>query len=472
MAVTICAAPRAQPVVMRAIPLDAVIVSIIATCVSLVWGWCIPFDGAPDERTHFSLALYIATHHSLPILDQSPGFVHTFCVAAGCIDTYATSAPGAAIVSAAALVFQHLLTGLPYDPSPFSTVGMHLSRIPDPFVFAARLPSALFVGIYVLFLAATVRLASNNCSVRRTALILGAFIPQVTFVGAYVNDDSFGLAAGAAVVYTALRIVRHGLRPHTAILGGLSVGALLLAKINYDVLLFPVVVALLLRLAEEHKRSTAWRFLVLSAILWCVAFAIGGWWLFRNALLYGDPTGLHAMMQAFDRIRPGYSHTHSFAAHGYTLVTLFLETNWARLTFKSFWGVFGYMGIYLPSLLYRLFAGLLLLGGGGLMLRMLRCCRDRTATWDEVLLGTSFSIAMVLVILLSAWASLTKDYEPQGRYLFSALVPLALGLAIGIHAWRVPGPIRACIVPTLAVTMAGVNIFALWFVLVPAIPII
>jgi hypothetical protein len=104
-----------------------------------------------------------------------------------------------------------------------------------------------------------------------------------------------------------------------------------------------------------------------------------------------------------------------------------------RDTFRSFWGQFGWMGVVLDT---RVYFVLLLLSGvalGGLILRAVRGGQRRLPP-ALVLLG----IAILLTCLVYIWYN-TQFLQHQGRYLFTALIPVAIFFSLGWEGALRPG---------------------------------
>ena len=90
--------------------------------------------------------------------------------------------------------------------------------------------------------------------------------------------------------------------------------------------------------------------------------------------------------------------------------------------FKSFWATYGWFQVLLPPLVYFVLLALALFAGVGLV-RGLRL--NRRGGTAEVLarlrLATLSILVVFLALLVLAWYMAT-DFQPQGRYLFGALV--------------------------------------------------
>jgi hypothetical protein len=233
-----------------------------------------------------------------------------------------------------------------------------------------------------------------------------------------------------------------------------------------------------------------------------VAFLVCGWWLIRNMLVYGplDPVA----MVRHDEIVVGQPRwaTYDLEAFDYFF----------RILFRSFWGMFGWMGVVLDDGYYILYLVLTVLGVAGLIIRRERVptpaanmsraesgaqtsdmaasagAMNRAPTTADPL-GAQFIAplggrgilhhrplllwATVLVFAEVAYYNLTF-IQPQGRYLFPALVPIALFLARGWQrladraagGWRsrllVAGPLAGAIAWGLGEVHGSLRAAELW----------
>ena len=109
---------------------------------------------------------------------------------------------------------------------------------------------------------------------------------------------------------------------------------------------------------------------------------------------------------------------------------------YVALAFAHFWGDFGWLQLPLPLGWYALFAGLSLFSTLGLMRAGARrlqvsgrelSSRDR---WLLVLAGAAgFALLAVFLPMIG------QRWQPQGRYLFPALVPMLTLLLYGLRSW-------------------------------------
>ena len=99
---------------------------------------------------------------------------------------------------------------------------------------------------------------------------------------------------------------------------------------------------------------------------------------------------------------------------------------YAALLFPGFWGNFGWLQAPLPVWIYGLLAVVCLVGlAGALMVLRKRSDPLRGIT-------VSWLVAAGLAALLTVAPMIGRDWQPQGRYLFGALVPITGLLLIGL----------------------------------------
>lgn len=423
--------------------------------VALLWAAIIPFGEAPDEPTHFDEARFIAEHNRFPVFDQETDFLQTYCTgpAGPCGTSYALLPGLNYAISAGFMKLQHAFTGEPYS-------SLH---------FAARLTSVLSIPIYVFFLWMTAQLLLAQRLARVTALLLGAFIPQVAFIGGYVNNDAFSLAVGAAVTYLSVRLLCNGYSRFMPLYGGVALGLLALSRANYYPLfgLFAVAWAFAAYRMWQNDR-TARRIALYSLVTVTVTMAIGAWWYIRNLQLYGDPLGLDTMNAVFDALAP---LRQSRADQGATFTSLlFDDPVWTKFTFRSFWGVFSWMSVFLNSRIYLLIETMLFGAAAGLVIAAYRALSKhgrRVWRWRSSWAWLLLALLLPTAILISVWTSLYNDFQPQGRYLYAALIPVVLLTSLGLHSLWENGVYRQTVTLLIGGGMVLLNLYSLIFVLVP-----
>jgi hypothetical protein len=163
------------------------------------------------------------------------------------------------------------------------------------------------------------------------------------------------------------------------------------------------------------------------------ALVLGGIWWLRNFYIYGFPdfAGLGAHNRVVvDQVRTA-ARIAEIGAGPYLAEAV-------RTTFNSFWGQFGWMALPLQDWMYAIFLALMLIVGVGLLVDRLvlkplsvapELARRKRLVW--LILWLAIGLTLLMYVYYNA-----EFLQLQGRYLFPALIPTGLLLAVGLDAWR------------------------------------
>lgn len=154
----------------------------------------------------------------------------------------------------------------------------------DRFLFTARALSALALVPVPLLVVATARRLRLSWPTATAAALLPFAVPQLTYVGGVVTNDTMLVLLGAATAYLVARVVTGDRSVGAAVVLGVVVGLALLTK-AFSLMLFPAVgVAYVPRL----RTPAAWRLAARRiAVFTGVATLTGGWWWVRNVVRDG-----------------------------------------------------------------------------------------------------------------------------------------------------------------------------------------
>ncbi len=342
---------------------------------------------------------------------------------------------------------------------------------------ALRLASALLgAGVVVLAYGVARLLFPKQEWLALTTAVLAAFIPQHLSIMASLNNDSLAELLIAAVLFVlvwwTVRAVTENSRPETAqqsspaalLLLGVLLGLGFLTKgTNY--LIAPLIgVTLLWRYWRD------WRSLIRAGLLvFLPAFLLGALWWGRNIIVYG---GLDFLGKAaHDSVVVGQPRTAEWIARFGLADTV---AQFFRTTFNSFWGQFGWMAVPMPPRIYLLLLLLLVTAVTGLIVWAVYGRNQ-----DEGRYGRIHLLLFLLLLLMTAGLHIGYNVtfvQHQGRYLYPALIPIALGMAVGLGMWLrllirpfIPRlPHLPYLLPlTLGLGLAALNIFALYRWIIP-----
>lgn len=374
---------------------------------------------APDEPAHYNYVRYLAEEHRFPVLKAGD-------FPAGYLDE----------IKAAGFPPEMSIAPIRYEfhqPPLYYLLAMPVYGLSGGALLPLRLLSVVLGALLLPVIYWTVREvvpASPGLALGTTAFV--AFLPMHLAMTAAVNNDALAELVGAVVLLLAVRYLKPatptagaGRDARLLVLLAISTGLALVVKSSLYILLPLVLLAIAARhlwLEGEGRLLRAGGLYLLPAALLALP-----WWL-RNVALYG---GLDFLgLGRHDAVVVGQLRTAEFvASHGLPA----LLRDMALTSFRSFWGQFGWMGVLLDQRLYQFVAVLSLLAVVGLGMWAAGAWRGRAGVprWQWAAVGLLVLWAG-LTLASYAWYN-TSFVQHQGRYLFRALLPIGLGVALG---WR------------------------------------
>ena len=365
-----------------------VILSVHAVLAAVYWHYT-PYEAPPDEKPHGHYVQVLAEKHRLPHFTGYEG------------DGYEAHQPP--LYYAMGIPF--LLAG--------RAIGMEQ---PAEMV---RLLSLLLGGLSVIMVYFAVLTAFSGD--RAMALMCSAFVallPTHSMVSSSVSNEILVEVLFGLAFLLAADILINGSSWRKTVMLGLVVGAGLLTNaaclILFGVAFLTYVLvwrrgALSLRAATVH----------LLAVV-TVGIIIGGWWLVRNQVLYGDPLASAKFRQVFSGLPgPHYFLDMGMPLYGY----LYLFVEW---TFESFWGRFGHMSVRMPNWSYVVLALVTIVVDAGFLAQLARRKLPLDRSVAIVYGFTLLAVVAAFVVFNTEWL------QAQGRYLYPALVPISVFWVIGI----------------------------------------
>lgn len=439
--------------------------------ITVAYGVVNPLFEAPDEHWHFFTAVYIAENKRLPIVEeeydtwlsqeaaQPPLYYILSAVLIAPLDTsdareevwlnpFGTQGIG----NAAALANRNQIIHTTAEAWPWhgTFLAAHLPR-----VFSTLLGLGTLLGIYY-----SARLIWPNAAQRpllATALV--AFLPQFNFQHAAVSNDPLIIFLCTAALWQLIWLWHHPPTMRRLLLLGITIGLAALSK-NAGVLLLLFAIGFLLvrSLKEKSTDFANWRRLSSSALAswsWQTAVTlllpvllITGWLWWRNWQLYGDWTAT----SQFIRLAGG--------DRDFTLLQVLAESGGL---WRSLFAVFGWFNLLAPAWVYWVWNGLVVIGLAGIVRLEIRDWRLGKTTNLQNYLLPFMLFGWVLAVYTGLVLFMLRTPAAQGRLLFPAILPLALGLAHGLASWRWR-PLF-WLAPTAALLT---TLYGLWGVIVPA----
>ncbi len=347
-------------------------------------------------------------------------------------------------------------------------------------VLPLRLISVTLGALLLLVVFGTVRaIFPTQPGLALVTIALIAFIPQHVAMTAGVNNDALAeLVVGGTLWALVVYVGGDRERDRPWQIGLLLAVALLTKTTAYAV----VVVAMVAVLVRWRRERRAWGWAV-GQLAWMLvpALIVSAPWFIRNGLTYGwsDPLGL----VRHNEIVEGQLRTSEYLAlHGWAA---YWERAW-RFTFQSFWGQFGWMGVVLPARIYKGLTLLSTLLVAGFIVWLLQRRRPSRSTNLPIYQSTNFPISQspnspilplfllalsaILTFLSFVWHNLTF-VQHQGRYLFPALIPIGVAVALGLDALAgvLPQRLRSWAIAALFAGLAALDVYCLFRFIIPCL---
>ena len=342
-----------------------------------------------------------------------------------------------------------------------------LSGIVSDFYLRVRLANAfLFLSLVLVF----------AIQIKRSKWMVPFIVisPQVWYVFSYFNNDAFPLFIAMILAlqvvdpesslnrYLASPTMGHQVRG--GILIGILIGFLLSSKLNYRLyIVFLIFVGLWGVLFETSVpqrilRLKKWIFLFIVALL--VYLPLYGYDQYVNDFKK-DEKGLIAMERhAAPQFKPSTMQNNLSSTYpglrlkekGISLQELLIQnSDWRELSFKSFFGLYGYMDLVSGEGYYLAVTSALI----GFFLIVFFYVVFTLPARDVIFI---FFVLLFsgLVVGQSVYHSWVNDYEPQGRYLFPILPMLMIGLA------RLPTSFRLRVMPLVWADVFYISAYGLF----------
>ncbi|MGJ3240643.1 MAG: DUF2142 domain-containing protein [Anaerolineae bacterium] len=381
-----------------------------------LFAWRVPDWQAPDEPAHYNYIAQVVAGDPLPIIemgDWDNAYLET--------------------LKANDFAPQYLddLDQVQYEdhqPPLYYWLASPIFGLSGGDLFAVRMVSvALGALIIALSYAITLAIVPERRHLALAVMALVAFLPQNLHILASVNNDALAGVVIAVLIGLCVRYLQG--TNDSPVWLGVGVGVAFLTKTTIYFMAGVVLIVIAMRwwrTTERDLLTLAWHYVRFGIPSGLIALFYWG----RNLLTYGFPDFLG--LQAHDAVVVGQPRRADFIAEN-GIVIYWRD---ALLTsFHSFWGQFGWMEARLADALPGVFAlivALVIVALAGLVMRAVRPPGDPLPSQVRVLL------ALVIAFALAQYVYYNLTFvQFQGRYLFVALIPTALGLVLGLDQWRV-----------------------------------
>ncbi|MEM4724342.1 MAG: DUF2142 domain-containing protein [Candidatus Hadarchaeum sp.] len=403
---------------------------IVYIALGVLYALSTPLWQAPDEPAHYNYVRYVAENRRLPVLQmgdfpvayleeiKAKRFPPEMSIEP---IRYESWQPPLYYVLAAGLL-------VPARSLPLASQ-----------VWLLRLFSVLLgAGVIAVAYSTAREIFPNYPSLAWGTAAFAAAVPMYVATTAAISNDALAELLVGGVLLSCVRALKRGVTARTVVWLGLLAGLGLLAKMSV-VIAVPLVMATVwldARRTKHESEGQGWAFHILLFL--GVTLLVCGVWFVRNGMTYGWNDLL--IWRRHGEVVQGQLTTAQYLA----------ENGWKRwigalmrVTFQSFWAQFGWMAVPVDRRIYQALWLLCVLSAVGLALFVVRQVRrqnkavpsngilpDRLEPWQWEALGL-LGLLLVFSLFSYLWYN-ARFVQFQGRYLFTALVPLGLAFALGL----------------------------------------
>lgn len=380
-----------------------------------------PFGNPPDEYNRYLIPQYIAEHGTLPNGYEESIRINGYGFSYG---------------------FQPIL---PYMFQGYAMWFVKLFTTDQTALLYTARGVNLILGLLTAWLV--LLLAKEWFRDRRFGWIfafLATFLPQSIFIHTYVNTDSCCMLSIAVMLYGLTLGLKSSFSRSSSVI--MALGIILCALSYYNA--YGYILSCILLFTVFFVTSSGGKlhfqlrgFLARGSFISVLVLLGISWWFIRSAILYeGDFLGLRtrdacAALYASPAFHPDTRVT--WQNQGFSLWDMLRKSDFWMLSSLSFIGIYGAMDIITSIWVYRFYKTLIFCG---ILLCALIPSSASIHTKDLEQTGKGLRIfyhgnmifCMLMPFILSLIYSYSVDYQPQGRYLLPALLPLCYYVTHGL----------------------------------------
>ena len=391
---------------------------LLVFCICLTGAQLFPVDQCPDEYLRSRLIVWMVEKGTLPTGDE----LETMALCPPPGDNYG---------------FSYALR--PYLSSMISAVfvkaAMLFSDSDSVLLLAARFGSVLSVTGCFWF---CIRLGHRLFDKRNSAIlfaVLVCFLPQVMFLGMYHNNDALSLFAVCMMLFFLVEgyAQQWPIKCCVGLAVGFSIGLLSYYSI-YGWILMCAVFCIVSVVTDRKIVDKGRLIFKREGLIGGICLLLAGWFFIRSALIHnGDFLGI-----AYEEVSRAHVESLGYRLFQYICyrrdglsIPEFIrlgDYGWLRTTAQSFVGTFGNMTLFLPMFLYGIYFTIFVLG----LLRFLAVLIHKRMCRRDSLLMLVMLVSGGINFSLHLWQSYARDYQAQGRYIITLILPLAYMLTYGL----------------------------------------
>ena len=342
---------------------------------------------------------------------------------------------------------------------------LFLSGIVTDFYLRLRLANAF------LFLLLIITLTLKIKRVQWTVLFL-IMTPQLWYIFSYFNNDAFPWCISMLLAWQVVDpdsslnrfLVGADIRTNLGkgVFVGILIGLLLMSKLNYWIYIGYIgcigLWGILFDSAADHRFVLLKKWIFIGCVALAVYLPFYGYNQYVNDFNKSEKIMIVIEKFAAPQFKPSTLMKDLSSSYkglrlrdkGHSFQEVFIQNpDWRDLSFKSFFGLYGYMQFLSDSDYYQ--AVIYTLGAFFILVFIYVAF---TLPTKDILFFLFVLFFVILTLGLSTYHSWVNDYQPQGRYLFPILPILMIGLA------KLPASFRTRIMPPFCLIFFTLSVWS------------
>jgi 4-amino-4-deoxy-L-arabinose transferase-like glycosyltransferase len=408
------------------------LIVVVYLVLAVLYAVYTPAWQAPDEPAHYNYVRYLVQNHDFPVLHQGD-YPHGYLE-----QIKAAKFPPGMPIDTIRYEF--------HQPPLYYALGAVLFSLAGDSLLLLRLFSVVLgAGLIVLAYAVARRIFPAWPALALGTAAFVAFLPRHLASVAQAGNDTLAELLFAAVLLVLVNWLTTDAQPGTShmthdasgttarpmprdsvyrlLLLGLLLGLIAITKTTAYFSLALILGVMVW--AWRRQRAPATRLVRDLALVAAPAVLLALPWYVRDVSVYGWPDFLGLRMH--DAIVTGQPRTADYLAQS-GLPNYLLQ--FLVVTFESFWAVFGWMGVFLDERIYQALAILCAVVAGGVLLHEPQARRPGALSQGQRYALRLLAVSALFSVLVYAWYNL-QFVQFQGRYLFTALIPVAVAFGLG-----------------------------------------
>lgn len=388
---------------------------VTLTILCLIWSIKMPYRYGSDEEMKMDICKYIYQNGKLPSGGDE-------AVRDGCWGISYAFTP----------ILDYMASGMCMKIVSVFTTNEHSLLV------AARLPSVLsYMGILIMSILISKKLFKEN-GIRWLFLIFVGCLPELIFLGSYINNDCFALFCTSIIIYSWIIGLKTNWNIKSCVILGIGIGLCALSYYNaYGYILTSAMLFTISFIKNQKEKFLKKEFWKKGILIFAIAFALAGWWFIRSYILYnGDFLGLETSNEygekyGINTYKPSQRITPS--KKGQNLMQMLIADNWLWQTICSFIAVFGNTNVVFPVAYYIFFVIIYAIAIVALFFKYQENKKNNLSNSNIKMIEIMFVLNIIITFLLSMDYSYFSDFQPQGRYILPILIPFMYFIVNGLQ---------------------------------------